>query len=160
MWEIMSRRTFLKPLAALIGGLALPAVARAATSRTNAKTLQHSPLAGFQYHNGETLWPHRVVRPDETTSHSTRPSKDDDQVAGYEPVEGSLQLVREPENRYDDRAVRVEWQGHKLGYIPRQDNAAASQLLDRGERLEAVIVRLAESSNPWERVGVEVRWLI
>jgi ATP-dependent DNA helicase RecG len=28
------------------------------------------------------------VRPDETTSHSTRPSKNDDQVAGYELVEG------------------------------------------------------------------------
>jgi DNA mismatch repair protein MutS len=35
----------------------------------------------------ETL--HLPVRPDGTTSHSTRPSKNDSQVAGYEPVEGS-----------------------------------------------------------------------
>lgn len=115
----MSRRAFLKSLTALVGGLALPAVAYATTGRTNVKTLQQSPLAGFQYHYGEVLWP---------------------------------QLVREPGNRFDYRAVRVDWQGHKLGYIPRLDNAAVSQLL------EAAIVRLSESSNPWERVGVEVRW--
>ena len=131
----MSRRVFLKSLTALVGGLALPAVARAATNGINAKALQQSPLAGFQYHHGEALW---------------------QQLA----VGQTLQLVREPDNRFDDRAVRVEWQGHKLGYIPRLDNAAVSQLLDKGERLEAVIARLAESSNPWERVGVEVRWLI
>ena len=131
----MSRRTFLKSLTALIGGLALPAVARAATNRTNAKTLQCPPLAGFQYHHGEALWP---------------------QLSVGQP----LQLVREPDNRYDDRAVRVDWQGHKLGYIPRLDNAAVSQLLDRGERVEAVIVRLAESGNPWERIVVEVKWMM
>ena len=36
---------------------------------------------------------HLSVRPDETTSHSTRPSKDDGLVAGYEPVEGSARSV-------------------------------------------------------------------
>ena len=34
---------------------------------------------------------HLTVRPDEATSHSTRPSKNDSQVAGYELVEGSAQ---------------------------------------------------------------------
>ncbi len=102
---------------------------------TVSKILQLSPVAGFQYHHGETLWP---------------------QLAVGQP----LQLVREADNRYDSRAVRVEWQGYKLGYIPRLDNSAVSQLLDRGERLEAVIARLAESGNPWERVGVEVQWLM
>lgn len=131
----MSRRAFLKSFTALVSGLALPAIAHATTSQTKAKTLQNSPLAGFQYHHGEMLWAQLAIGQ-------------------------ALQLVREPDNRYDDRAVRVEWQGHKLGYIPRLDNAAVSQLLDRGERLEAVIVRLAESSNPWERVGMEVRWQI
>lgn len=130
----MSRRAFLKSLTALIGGLALPAVARATTNRANAKTLQHSPLAGFQYHHGETLWPQLAVGQ-------------------------SLQLVREADNKYDVRAVRVDWQGCKLGYIPRLDNAAVSQLMDRGEMLEVVISGLQNSSNPWDRVMVEVRWL-
>lgn len=131
----MQRRAFLQSLTALVGGIALPAVACAMPNLGTSKTLQISPLAGFQYHHGETLWA---------------------QLAVGQP----LQLMRETDNRYDDRAVRVEWQGHKLGYIPRLDNAAVSQLLDRGEKLEAVIAGLAESSNPWERVGVEVRWVI
>lgn len=125
----MSRRAFLKSLTALIGGLALPAIACAKPNLDTSKTLQHSPLAGFQYHHGEALWPQLAVGQ-------------------------ALQLVREADNRYDSRAVRVEWQGHKLGYIPRLDNAAVSQLLDRGERLEAVIAGLAMRGNPWERIGV------
>lgn len=131
----MSRRTFLKSITALVGGFALPAIAHARPVITVQKILQRSSLAGFQYHQGETLWP---------------------QLAVGQP----LQLVREPDNRHDDRAVRVEWQGRKLGYIPRLDNAAVSQLLDRGERLGAVIAWLNESRNPWERVGVEVRWVM
>jgi len=133
--NIMSRREFLKSLTALVGGFALPAVANASMSRSNTKTLQHSPLAGFQYHQGETLWPQFAVGQ-------------------------SLQLTRETDNRYDERAVRVDWQGHKLGYLPRMDNAAVSQLLDRGESLEAVICKLTESNNPWDRIAVEVRWRV
>lgn len=136
----MSRRAFLKSLTALVGGFALPVAAHASIRGETWKTLQTSPLAGFQYHNGEALWQYLTARP--------------------EPVEGSLQLVREADNRFDDRAVRMEWQGHKLGYIPRLDNAAVSQLLDRGETLEATIVRLEKSSNPWDRVKVEVRWRV
>jgi 23S rRNA (cytidine2498-2'-O)-methyltransferase len=37
-----------------------------------------------------------TVRPDKTISHSTRPSKDDSQVAGYEPVEGSARTEKLP----------------------------------------------------------------
>lgn len=131
----MSRRAFLKSLTALVGGLALPAIAHAKTNLETWKTLQTSPLAGFQYHHGETLWP---------------------QLATGQ----QLTLTREADNQYDDRAVRVDWQNHKLGYIPRLDNAAVSQLLDRGETLEAVIVGLENGSNPWGRVKVEVRWRV
>ena len=131
----MSRRAFLKSLTALVGGFALPAIAHASIRGETWKTLQTSPLAGFQYHNGETLWP---------------------QLATGQ----QLTLTREADNRFDDRAVCVEWQGHKLGYIPRLDNAAVSQLLDRGERLEATIVGLKNGSNPWDRIKVEVRWRV
>lgn len=127
----MLRRAFLKSLTALAGGFAAPATARA--NSATSKTLQVSPVAGFQYHNGEALWPQLAVGQ-------------------------MLTLTREADNHYDDRAVRVDWQGQKLGYIPRLDNAAVSQLLDRGERLEAVIAGLENSSNPWDRVRVEVRW--
>ncbi|HXU93234.1 MAG TPA: DNA mismatch repair protein MutS [Gallionella sp.] len=43
---------------------------------------------------------HLTVRPDGTTSHSTKPSKDDGQVAGYEPVEGSARSDGEPANTH------------------------------------------------------------
>lgn len=63
-------------------------------------------------------------------------------------------------NRFDQRAVRIDWQGEKLGYIPAKDNAAVSQLLDRGETMSALIVGLKKSNNPWERIEVEVRWRV
>lgn len=93
--------------------------------------LQDSPLAGFQYHAGKTLWPQMR--------------------AG-----DSLTLVREPDNPYDARAVRVEWRGHKIGYVPRRENADVARLLDRGQPLAARIVRLAEVRDPWSRVRFEI----
>ena len=93
--------------------------------------LQASPLAGFQYYRGKQVW--------------------------AEMHEGdALELVREPQNIHDPRAVRVEWHGIKLGYVPRRDNEAVARLLDRGSRLEARIVRLSASRNPWQRVLFEV----
>ena len=129
----MSRRVFLQSLTALLGGLALPALTQVKPAAKPWKALQISPIAGFQYHQGETLWP---------------------QLATGQ----SVTLIREPGNRFDQRAVRIDWQGEKLGYIPARDNAAVSQLLDRGEKLSALIVGLKKSHNPWERIEVEVRW--
>lgn len=131
----MSRRVFLKSLTALLGGFSLPAIAYTKPDQERWKTLQISPVAGFQYYQGETLWPQLVTGQFVT-------------------------LVRETDNRYDDRAVRIDWQGHQLGYIPRMDNAAISQLLDRGEKMSDLIVGLKKSNNPWDRVEVEVKWEI
>lgn len=127
----MLRRAFLKSLALLASGLTANFPAMASSRQGTWILLQNSPLAGFQYHAGETLW-HLLA------------------------VGQPLELVREPGNPYDQRAVRVDWQGRKLGYIPRLDNAAVAQMLDRGERLEAHIANLQESHNPWERVQLEV----
>ncbi len=67
-------------------------------------------------------------------------------------IGAALDLVREPDNAYDSRAVRVDWQGQKLGYVPRIDNAAVSHLLDNGQAVTAEIVGLQASDNPWERI--------
>lgn len=93
--------------------------------------VQSSPLAGFQFHEGKALWS-RMQAGDVLT------------------------LVREPDNAYDPRAVRVEWQGHKLGYVPRKENEAVARQMDRGNRLEARIVRLKKHRDPWKRVEFEV----
>lgn len=114
----------------LLGVAALPA-ARAAEARPAPLLLQESPLAGFQFHRGEALW-HRLA------------------------VDSPLALVREPRNPHDPRAVAVTFEGEKIGYVPRLDNAAVAQLLDRGEPLEARVARLRRSRDPRERVGFEV----
>lgn len=64
--------------------------------------------------------------------------------------------MREPDNAHDQRAVRVDWLGQKLGYVPRVDNAAVSHLLDTGYTLSAEIVALQDSRNPWDRVEFAV----
>lgn len=109
-----------------------PTTAEAATTPAPpAILLQQSPLAGFQYHQGPQLWAQLQTGQ-------------------------ALDLTREPANPYDQRAVRIDWNGAKLGYLPRLENAAASQLLDRGERLTARIAALAEDRDPWRRIAVEV----
>ena len=89
--------------------------------------LQDSPLAGFQYHAGKALWPQLRVG-------------------------DALPRVREPVNAHDARAVRVEWQGRKIGYVPRRVNADVARLMDGGKRLAARIHRLSEVRDPWSRV--------
>jgi hypothetical protein len=93
--------------------------------------LQDSPLAGFQYHAGKTVWPELKVG-------------------------DALTLTREPDNPHDARAVRVDWHGQKLGYVPRRENADVARLLDNGQPLVARISRLAEGRDPWSRVRFEV----
>ena len=125
----MSRRLFLEQVAALIGISIAPPTARAAAIWK--VELQCSPVAGFQYHQGEAIWPLLTLG-------------------------APLSLVRESDNAHDPRAVRVDWQGRKLGYVPRIDNAAVSHLLDSGHVLDAQIVTLRDSDNPWDRVEFAV----
>jgi len=93
--------------------------------------VQSSPLAGFRYYDAKQLW-------------------NDMQVGD------ALTLVREPHNAYDANAVRVEWRGHKLGYVPRTDNRAVSFHMDRGGAVEARISKLQEHRNPRQRIEFEV----
>ena len=93
--------------------------------------LQDSPLAGFQYHAGKTLWPQMRVG-------------------------DALTLVREPDNPHDARAVRVEWRGRMIGYVPRRENAGVARFMDGGQVLAARITRLAEVRDPWSRVRFEI----
>ncbi|TXT22773.1 MAG: hypothetical protein FD134_2394 [Gallionellaceae bacterium] len=131
----MDRRSFFSRLGALCGGVLVsaPAVAQAAPKQRI--ELQRSAVAGFQYHDGEKLWA------------SLR-------------IGDALTLAREADNVYDKRAVRVDWHGRKLGYVPRLDNASVSHLLDSGVPLEIEIVSLRESVNPWDRIGLAVHLIV
>ena len=131
MANIMSKfRLALVPIAALL--LMLLVVPARAEPVANAKILlQSSSLAGFRYYEGKRLWSEMKVG-------------------------DALQLEREPGNSYDANAVRVEWQGHKLGYVPRADNEALARFMDQGSKAEARITRLKKSRNPWQRMEFEV----
>lgn len=127
----MTRREFIHSLARLLGLIALPISARAAPAQP--RLIQQCFLAGFQHHDGEELWSYLTVGDD-------------------------LQLVRESGNLHDTHAIRIDWNGHTLGYLPRHQNSAAARLIDQGIGLEARIGRLARHDNPWRRVMVDV-WM-
>jgi hypothetical protein len=93
--------------------------------------VQSSPLAGFRYYAGETLW--------QTLREGDR-----------------LTLVREADNPHDTNAVRVEWRGQKLGYLPRAENRAVAAAMDHGEAVDARIAKLRQHKNPWQRLLIEV----
>ncbi|MBK8524507.1 MAG: HIRAN domain-containing protein [Betaproteobacteria bacterium] len=114
---------------ALLFALLLTCAANAAES---VKVLvQSSPLAGSQYYALSSVWPE--IR------------------AG-----DKLLLTREPDNRHDANAIRVEWNGQRLGYVPRSENRALAAAMDRGDTVEARVSKLRQTKNPWQRVEFEV----
>lgn len=119
----------------LVAGLAsaLPGAAQPAQEKTPRirMLVQSSPLAGFRHGAAADVW--EGLRSGDT-----------------------LILVREAGNAFDANAVRVEWRGHKLGYVPRRDNAALAWAMDRGETLHARVSRAEWHPNPARRIAFEV----
>ena len=93
--------------------------------------VQHAPLAGFVYHDGKDVWD-RMKRGDRLT------------------------LVREPSNPHDANAVRIEWQGRMLGYVPRRDNADLARQMDHGAAVEARVTELHRAANGRHRISYEI----
>jgi hypothetical protein len=114
-----------------IGAAAALALAAAVQAQDVRLLVQSSPLAGFRYHEASAVWKELAVG-------------------------DRLDLVREPANPYDANAVRVEWRGRKLGYVPRAENAALAWAMDRGEPVGARISALREHRNPRRRIEFEV----
>lgn len=124
----MNKRSFLRGLFAVLGA----GVAADTPAQPQRRILiQVSPLAGFQYHAGGD-------------------------VRALLAVGQPLSLARDPDNAHDERAVRVDWRGQKFGYLPRMENTAVAQMLDRGELLDARITALQASPDPWERLTCAV----
>jgi hypothetical protein len=93
--------------------------------------VQHSPLAGFRYYDGKSLWEEIKVG-------------------------DALALVREPDNPHDGNAVRIEWNGRTLGYVPRSENAPLARQMDLGAAVEARITGLHKYRNGRNRVSYEI----
>ncbi len=128
-----SARDRVLPLAvAIVVGTASahPAIAQERQGRVQ-MLVQNSPLAGFRHGEAADAWP--------------------DLRNGDE-----LTLVREPDNAFDPNAVRVEWHGRKLGYVPRRDNAALAWAMDRGETLRARVSKAEWHPNPARRIAFQI----
>lgn len=106
--------------------------AAAAADEPRARVLfQTTLVAGLAHHEAKVVWP--------------------DLSAG-----DALDLVREADNAHDPQAVRVDWRGRVLGYLPRNDNADVARQLDRGQRFEARIVELARYRNHRRKLVLEI----
>jgi len=93
--------------------------------------VQQAPLAGFVYYDGKAVWP-RLKTGD------------------------ALTLVREPANPHDANAIRIEWRGSMLGYLPRRENADLARQMDLGAQPEARITRLEKAANGRHRISYEI----
>jgi len=124
----MLRRTFFRRF---LSSLGVTVAAPAASATTSDVLIQESPIAGFQFHEGEAVW-------------------------GSLAVDDELLLAREGDNAHDPSAVAIHHGQTKLGYVPRGENSAIAQMMDRGETLSARICRLNEDEDPWKRVRVTI----
>lgn len=90
-------------------------------------------------------------------------------IAGFQFWDGALaigelkvgdrvDLVPEPSNPHDSDAVAIRFHGMKLGYVPREENAALARMLYFGHRdaFEAVVQQVSPDRSPWHQVRVGV----
>jgi len=122
---------FRREAAATLAAALLAAASASVQAQQVRLLVQSSPLAGFRYHEAPLLFPELRTG-------------------------DRLELVREPDNPHDPNAVRVEWRGRRLGYVPRRENSALAWAMDRGEPVSARISILRAHRNPRQRVEFEV----
>jgi hypothetical protein len=67
-----------------------------------------------------------------------------------------LTLVREAGNAHDSNAVRIDWHGRVLGYLPRAENADIARQMDRGQALQARISGIAKYRNHRKKLQLEI----
>lgn len=111
--------------------LAALSIAQFAAAESVKLVVQSSPLAGSQYYAAARVW--NEIR-----------------------IGDRLTLTRETDNRHDRNAVRVDWQGQQIGYVPRAENGAVARALDAGEKLEARVSKRRDDPDPWRRIEFEV----
>lgn len=94
--------------------------------------VQSSPLAGFRHAEAAAVMPLMQLN-------------------------DALDLVREQDNPHDPDAVRVDWRGRKLGYVPRRQNAALG--LGTGSRYAAPRAREPPGRSSQPRAADRARGL-
>lgn len=67
-----------------------------------------------------------------------------------------LDFFREPDNQYDSKAIVIKTDnGVKIGYVPRNDNAIFSRLMDAGKLLFGRI-NSKKGSGKWVKINIKV----
>ena len=68
----------------------------------------------------------------------------------------TLFLKREPKNRFDENAIRVEDEKkRKLGYIPEKDNFVFARLMDAGKMLTAKVTDVKDKTG-YKQVSISL----
>lgn len=68
----------------------------------------------------------------------------------------NLDFYREPDNAYDKKAIVVKnADGVKIGYVPREDNAVFSRLMDAGKLLFGKISS-KEMKGKWLKLEIKI----
>ena len=94
---------------------------------TTEELLDRIPLAGFRHHEAPRLW--EILKRGQ-----------------------ALTVERERTNTHDGRAVAVRWMDHHLGYLPRDRNGLAAQLLDQDQPLIARILEKRDHADRHHRL--------
>lgn len=125
----MNRSDFLKNIIGLFGITVLPPLA---IQQYHKLYLLQCFVRGFQYYEGPKML-------DEMN-------------------EGSmLELVREPDNKYDECAIALYCNNRKIGFIPAESNEVLSRLLDSQiVELVAEITHIQKEAAAWENVHIAV----
>lgn len=92
----------------------------------------------------------------------------DTYVAGTTHIEGieqlqesikpddKLEFFREPDNRYDSKAIVIKnTDGVKIGYVPKNDNAVFSRLMDAGKYLYGKVIE-KEIKGKWVKIKIGI----
>ena len=89
-------------------------------------------VAGFSYYEGAFLLPEMKVG---------------------SPVE----LVPDEQNKFDENAVEIRFKGRKIGYLPREENAAIAKILRAGyDIFEGVIQQISPDQHPEHQVRIGI----
>ena len=130
----MNRSAFIKTfIISGFGLLTVKGVAKSAFTVAEEKTtaLLKCYIAGYAYYRGEEVIDQ--LKPDLI-----------------------LDLKREPENPYDNKAIAIYFENHKLGFIPRVNNKVIANIMDQKMPVFAKILKINPGNEVWDKVEVEV----
>lgn len=71
-------------------------------------------------------------------------------------IDDRLNFFREPDNKHDPKAIVIKiTDGVKIGYVPREDNAVFSRLMDAGKLLFGKITA-KEMNGKWLKINIDI----